>query len=127
MASVRIPSRIVVGSQTGERASVEDINDFNERCQGSREGEVAREVRGFVRHLESTGTIKPGGRITVMWDDLAEPTATNRADLALKYAQTNQANAITGEAVYTAEQIQEASGLTVTGAVSLLPEDEATE
>lgn len=124
MASVRIPARIVVGSQTGERASVEDINDFNERCQGAREGEVSREVRGFVRHLESTNTIKPGGRITVMWDDLAEPTDTARAELALKYAQTNQANAITGEAVYTAEQIQEASGLKVAGPVDLLSDSE---
>lgn len=124
MASVRIPARIVVGSQTGERASVEDINDFNERCQGAREGEVSREVRGFVRHLETVGTLPAGGRITVMWDDLAEPTDTARAELALKYAQTNQANAITGEAVYTAEQIQEAAGLEVTGAVDLLGDTE---
>lgn len=124
MASVRIPARIVVGSQTGERASVEDINDFNERCQGAREGEVAREVRGFVRHLETVGVIKDGGRITVMWDDLAEPTDTARAELALKYAQTNQANSITGEAVYTAEQIQEAAGLEVTGAVDLLSDSD---
>lgn len=126
MASVRIPARIVVGSQTGERASVEDINDFNERCQGAREGEVAREVRGFVRHLETVGTIKPGGRITVMWDDLAEPTATNRADLAYKMAQTNQANAITGDIVYTPDQIQVAAGFKAEDA-GKLGEDGATE
>lgn len=110
MASVRIASRIVVGSQTGERASVEDIRDFNERCQGSREGEVAREVRGLVRHLEENGTIGLGGRITVMWDDLAEPTATDRVDLSLKMAQTNQANIGTGEVVFTPDQIQVAAG-----------------
>lgn len=110
MASVRIAARIVVGSQTGERASVEDIRDFNERCQGNREGEVAREVRGLVRHLERVKAIEPAGRIAVVWDDLAEPTATDRADLALKMAQTNQANAITGDVVYGADQIQVAGG-----------------
>ena len=110
MASVRIASRIVVGSQTGERASVEDIRDFNERCQGDREGEVSREVRGFVRHLETYKVIEEAGRITVMWDDLAEPTRGDRAALALTMAQTNQANAITGEPVYTQEMIQVAGG-----------------
>lgn len=110
MASFRTAARLVVGSQTGERASVEDIRDFNERCQGDREGEVSREIRGLVRHLERVKAIAPGGRITVMWDDLAEPTATDRADLALKLAQTNQANAITGDVVYSADQIQVAAG-----------------
>lgn len=113
MASFRTAARLVVGSQTGERASVEDIRDFNERCQGDREGEVAREIRGLVRHLERVKAVKPAGRITVMWDDLAEPTATDRADLALKLAQTNQANAITGDVVYSADQIQVAGGYEV--------------
>lgn len=122
MASVRIASRIVVGSQTGERASVEDIRDFNERCQGDREGEVSREARGFVRHLEKYKLIEQGGRISIMWDDLAEPTRGDRADLALKMAQTNQANAITGEAVYSSETIQVAAGVKVEE-IDLLPEN----
>lgn len=126
MASVRIPARIVVGSQTGERASVEDIRDFNERCQGDREGEVAREVRGFVRHLEAFKVLKPGGRITVMWDDLAEPTRGDRVDLALKMAQTNQANSVTGDIIFTPESIQVAAGVAVENAGSLLAEDGAT-
>lgn len=123
MASVRIPSRIVVGSQTGERASIEDIRDFNERCQGDREGEVSREVRGFARHLEQYKLIESaGGRITIMWDDLAEPTRGDRAALALIMAQTNQANSITGEAVYSSETIQVAAGVKVEE-IDLLPEN----
>lgn len=122
MASVRIASRIVVGSQTGERASVEDIRDFNERCQGDREGEVAREARGFVRHLEQYKLIEPGGRITVMWDDLAEPTRGDRAALALTMAQTNQANVATGEVIYSSETIQVAAGVKVEE-IDLLPEN----
>lgn len=110
MASFRTAARLVVGSQTGERASVEDIRDFNERCQGDRVGEVAREVRGLIRHLERVKAISQGGRITVMWDDLAEPTATDRAALGLTMAQTNQANAITGDAVYSADDIRIAGG-----------------
>lgn len=127
MASVRIAARIVVGSQTGERASVEDIRDFNERCQGTREGEVAREIRGFVRHLERVKAIKPGGRITVMWDDLAEPTATDRADLGYKMAQTNQANTSTGEPVYSADEIRVAAGHEAGAPEPALGEDEVTE
>lgn len=113
MASFRIPSRVVVGSQTGERASVEDIRDFNERCQGDREGEVAREARGFVRHLEKYKLLEDGGRITIMWDDLSQPTAADRAALALIMAQTNQANSVTGDIVYTPEHIQVAAGVEV--------------
>lgn len=110
MASFRTAARLVVGSQTGERASVEDIRDFNERCQGDRVGEMSREVRGFVRHLERVKAISAGGRITVMWDDLAEPTATDRAALGLTMAQTNQANASTGDPVYSADDIRIAGG-----------------
>lgn len=113
MASVRIASRIVVGSQTGERASVEDIRDFNERCQGDREGDVSREIRGFVRHIETYKLIEEGGRITIMWDDLSQPAATDRAALALLMAQTNQANSVTGDIVYTPEHIQVAAGVEV--------------
>ncbi len=35
-ASIRIPSKIIVGNQTGERASTEDQKTFNKRCQGRR-------------------------------------------------------------------------------------------
>jgi hypothetical protein len=45
-----------------------------------------------------------------MWDDLAEPTATDRVDLGYKMAQTNQANIGTGEVVFTPDQIQVAAG-----------------
>lgn len=124
MASFRTAARLVVGSQTGERASVEDIRDFNERCQGDREGEVAREIRGMVRHLERVKAIKPAGHITVMWDDLAEPTATDRAALAQTMAQTNQANAGTGDVVYAADEIRIAAGLEAGAPESPLPEDE---
>jgi hypothetical protein len=84
---------------------------------------VAREARGFVRHLEKYKVIQEGGRITVMWDDLAEPTATDRVDLALKMAQTNQANAITGDVVYTPDQLQVAAGFEAADAGSLLPKE----
>lgn len=123
MASVRIPSRIVVGSQTGERASVEDINDFNERCQGVRTGELTREIRGFVLHLEANGTLSPGGQISVMWDNLAEVNATDRAKLALTMAQTNQANGVTGDVVFTPDQIQVAAGFEAEDAGTTLPEN----
>lgn len=127
MASLRIAARIVVGSQTGERASVEDIRDFNERCQGDRTGEVAREIRGFVRHLEDSKTIPPAGRVAIMWDNLAEPTAGDRADLALKLAQTNQANSTTGDRVFTAEQIQIAAGYEAQDAGEILADDDKVD
>lgn len=110
-ASVRLPSRVVVGSQTGERASVEDIRNANERCQGLRTGEVAREVRGLVLHLVRYKALEDPGRITVMWDELSQPTNEDRADLALKMAQTNQANSGTGDPVYSADEIRAAAGL----------------
>lgn len=124
MAGFRAPSRVIVGSQTGERASTEDIRDFNERCQGDRHGEVAREARGFIRHLESIKVIEQAGRVTIMWDNLSEPTAGDRADLALKLAQTNQASIAFGEAPISPDEIRTAAGYEAGGSTPLGEDDD---
>ncbi|EJO9055088.1 DUF1073 domain-containing protein, partial [Cronobacter sakazakii] len=49
-ASVDIPSRILVGNQSGERASTEDQIYFNARCQ-SRRGDLSFDIEDMVDKL----------------------------------------------------------------------------
>src|SRR5690606_12653802 len=50
-AALDIPTKILVGMQTGERASSEDQKYFNARCQSRRNGDLAFDIQGLVDHL----------------------------------------------------------------------------
>lgn len=112
-ASTGLPAKVIVGMQTGERASVEDLKQFNKRGQGRREGPLAMDGEQIVEHLVRIKVIKPAPKLetTFMWDDLTEATLSEKLAFADQMATINQKNAGTGEPpVYLAAEMREVSG-----------------
>ncbi len=88
-ASVDIPVKVLVGMQTGERASTEDQKYFNARCQ-SRRGDLSFEIEDFSDKLIDLKIIDAVSEKTVIWDDLNEQTGTEKLANAKTMAEINQ-------------------------------------
>ncbi|TCW00399.1 DUF1073 domain-containing protein [Biostraticola tofi] len=109
-AGVDIPTKVLVGMQTGERASSEDQKYMNARCQSRRVGEIAYDIEDFTDKLTDLQIIRPITEKAVMWDDLNEQSASDRLDSAVKMSQINGTSMATGEAVFSNEEIRVAAG-----------------
>ncbi|KAA0910675.1 anti-CBASS protein Acb1 family protein [Pusillimonas sp. ANT_WB101] len=110
VAALDMPSRILVGNQSGERSSTEDNRYFNGRCQSRRNGDLSFDAEDLVDHLIRIGVVDPAGEKTVMWDDLNEQTSTERLDSAKKMSEVNQVAIATGELVFDRDEIRTAAG-----------------
>ena len=77
-ASVRLPSKVLVGNQTGERASTEDVKQLDQRGQGRRESELTYDVEAFVSRLMEYGLIEGVNEFTVAWTDLTESSMSDK-------------------------------------------------
>jgi len=109
-AGVDIPAKVLVGMQTGERASSEDQKYMNARCQSRRVGELSYDIEDFTDKLIGLEIISPVPEKTVIWDDLNEQSASEKLDSAVKMAQVNTALVATGEVAFTGEEIRVAAG-----------------
>lgn len=111
-AGCNIPAKILVGSQTGERASTEDAREWNLRCQSRRNRELDRDIRNTVRHLQRVSVIDTMGTFTIMWDDLAEATQGEKLANGKTMSEINQAAAAggSGQPVFSDEEIRVVSG-----------------
>lgn len=125
-ASVRMPVKVLVGMQTGERASTEDLRDFNKRGQGRRVNELSNDIELLVNHLIRLRLVEapPGGEFSVMWDDLTESSAAEKMELAVKMADVNQKQQATGDQTFTNEEIRDTAGFDNTEALEPLPDVE---
>lgn len=108
-AATDIASKILIGNQTGERASTEDLRAFNERCQADRVAIVGASVRALIQRLIQLGALERR-RFSVMWDDLTAQTPSERIATAKVMAETNQLMQLEG-GLYTREQILLAAGV----------------
>jgi len=108
-ASVDIPSRIIVGNQSGERASTEDQIYFNSRCQ-SRRGDLSFDVEDMTDKLIYLQIISPVAKFSIVWDELNEQSSSDRLDSATKMSSINQTSLASGEQVFTANEIRVAAG-----------------
>lgn len=102
-ASVKIPLKILIGNITGERASTEDLKQFNATVQGIRESDIDTMIRAFFDRLIELGLLALT-EYEVMWDDLTDGSANEKAETAQKvasalqaYAAAKQANFLTGD------------------------------
>lgn len=123
-ASVRIPVKVLVGMQTGERASTEDLRDFNKRGQGRRVHELSGDIELLVQRLIDLRIVPlpPGGEFSVMWDDLTESSAAEKLELAKAMADVNQKQQATGEQTFTTEEIRDTAGFDNDAPLELLPD-----
>lgn len=111
-ASVEMPAKVISGMQTGERASVEDLKQFNKRGQGRRISELTDEGEQIVGHLFRIAVMPaPDGETTFMWDDLTEASFAEKLANAKTMGEVNSSNAGNGDMpVFASAEIREAAG-----------------
>lgn len=123
-AATGIPSKILSGMQTGERASSEDVKEFNATCQSRRNGDLAFEIHGVFAHLMRIGVVDTVNEYTVMWDDLTDATQADKLTNAKTMSDINNVSLASGESVFTRNEIRTASGYEPLPGGDILGEDE---
>lgn len=123
-AALDIPTKILVGMQTGERASTEDQRYFNARCQ-SRRNDLSLEIGDLLQKLIDLKVIDDVPESAVIWDDLNAQTDTEKLDAAFKMAQINSTMQASGEQPFSGEEIRTAAGYE--GSPEPLGEDDEEE
>jgi uncharacterized protein len=107
-ASVGIPLKVLVGNQTGERASTEDARDWAQHCMGRRVNVVRPNIMGMINRLERF-RILPERDWHLHWTDLTESSVAEKVERAGKMADINQKMGGAmggGERVFTPDEIR---------------------
>lgn len=105
-ASFSIPVKILVGSQSGERASTEDAQEWARTCMSRRTNIVVPAIMALVRRLERFN-ILPERDWHLDWQDLTAATAEQKIDRVVKMATANKTQAeATSERIFTVTDIR---------------------
>lgn len=107
-ASMNMPVKILVGMQTGERASQEDASEWAQTNMSRRANQTIPNVMSLVNRLEQFG-ILPEKDWHLDWTDLTESSMSEKIDRANKMADTNQKMGGTVY-VFTDDEIRAAVG-----------------
>lgn len=107
-ATFSCPLKILVGAQTGERASTEDSEEWARVNMARRTNELIPAIMAFVNRLERVG-ILPQKDWHLDWTDLTESSMGEKIDRADKMASVNQK--MGGEIVFTGDDIRSVVGM----------------
>lgn len=107
-ASMNMPVKILVGMQTGERASQEDASEWAQTNMSRRANQTVPNVMALVSRLERVG-ILPEKDWYLDWADLTEASMSEKIERANKMADTNQKMGGTVY-VFTDDEIRAAVG-----------------
>lgn len=107
-SSFNMPVKILVGMQTGERASQEDASEWAQTNMSRRENICRPAIREVINRFEKFGII-PERDWTIGWSDLTEASMSEKIDRADKMASINQraAGPMGSEIVFTPDEIRE--------------------
>lgn len=105
-----IPSTVLIGQQTGERASTEDSKTFLSSIQSRRENFGTELVSNIIDWMMVHGILKKE-EYEIIWDDLLARSDVEKMASAKDMAETNQKQFQSGQGVpFTPEEIREAAG-----------------
>lgn len=121
-SSVRMPAKIIVGSQTGERASSGDIEDFNKRGQGRRVNELSGDIEAVVSQMTRLGMLLDV-ESSVIWSDLTESTLEMKLANVVKMVDSNQKMLASGEMVFTVDEMRSVAGFEAVVPIEPMGED----
>lgn len=108
-ASIPMPQKILVGNQTGERASTEDAAEWNATNMARRNNVAIPNIRTLLDKLERASVL-PERDWHVNWTDLTESSAAEKIDRGGKMADINAKQSMIDGPAYTVEEIREATG-----------------
>lgn len=126
VAAWQIPLKILIGNQTGERASTEDMRDFNGLCQARNTRKNYPEIKDFFMHLQRIKAIDPlPSDFAIGGPDLTESSTAEKLANAKTMSEINK-NGETGGAIFTAEEIRTTAGHDAepVGDLPVLPDDQ---
>lgn len=104
-----MPTKILIGMQTGERASTEDANEWNNTITSRRNRWTVPSIRALLQKLEIFGMLAPGWHID--WDELSDDTPKDRLDRADKMSEINKKQSdIAAQPVFSGEEIRIEAG-----------------
>lgn len=112
-ASVAIPVRVLIGNQTGERASTEDQEDFNRTCMARRERLIHPMLRELLNKLKKYG-ILPEKDWTIHWESLLDSSPQEKMARAKGMADINKMTENPlgdGDPVFTPDEIRAEIGM----------------
>lgn len=108
-ASMSIPVKILIGSQSGERASTEDAAEWAKTNMSRRANQTIPNIMSLVNRLERVG-ILPEKDWYLDWTDLTEASIAEKIERANKMADVNVKLKDSGEWGFTPEEIRMAAG-----------------
>lgn len=109
-ASFLIPVKILVGSQTGERASQEDGKEWVAVCTARREDSVVPVIQEILTRLTTFGLLPSGGWF-IDWEALSANGPEQRGQRAQSMADVNFKSGQYGDIiVFTDDEIREVAG-----------------
>lgn len=111
-ASITMPIKILVGMQTGERASTEDQKEWSQTCMARRENIVIPNIMAIIGRLVSVKTL-PEKAWSLDWADLTESSMSEKIERADKMASINEKQSRAGglDPVFSSEEMRETVGL----------------
>lgn len=121
-ASINCPQKILIGNQTGERASTEDAADWARTNAARRKDSVIPNILTLTNRLESFG-ILPERDWHLHWSDLTESGMAEKIERAGKMAEINAK--MPSEPVYSVGEIRMVTGHEGEGPDA--PEDEGDD
>ena len=108
-SSMQIPVKILMGSQTGERASTEDAQEWALTCNSRRVKRCRPLVKEFINRLEQWGIIAQKSW-SIGWQDLTESTTSEKMLRATSMSSINAQTQAGYEPAFTPDEIREAAG-----------------
>jgi hypothetical protein len=101
--------KILLGSQTGERASTEDGKEWSATIMARRENYVIPNIERVIQKFEDFG-ILPDGDWQVVWTDLTESSSSEKAEKAKNMSEVNKNMLGTGMVAFDVDEIRVAMG-----------------
>ena len=108
-ASFLIPVKILIGNQTGERASTEDARSWAQRCNSRRVNRCLPIIHEFLERLVQWGILAPMDW-HVEWDDLTEASTSEKTERAKAWSDMNAQTQPGDDPPFTSEEIREVAG-----------------
>jgi hypothetical protein len=88
-ATLAVPIKVFMGSESGRLASEVDIQTWNRRLANRQTMYLnPMVIMPFISRLVMAGVLPEPKDVKIAWNDLNSITATNRADIALKRTQS---------------------------------------
>jgi len=104
-----MPVKVLVGMQTGERASTEDANEWNNTIMSRRNRWTMPSIKGLLQKLEKYGMLASGWEVE--WDELSGDNPESRLGRAEKMAEINTKQMTAeNQSVFLSEEIRQEAG-----------------